>query len=280
LELSVIMPCHNEAPSIRSNLERTLSTLDEGGLESFEIIPVDDGSDDGTFREISSFSKKHPQIRPIGLDRNFGKGHALKMGFYASRGRLVAFLDGDLDLSPDHVLEFLDAMEESGSDVVIGSKRHTDSKIDYPHDRRLLSTFYHFYIHTLFGLSISDSQVGVKLFRREVLDDVFSRVLCKKYAFDIELLVNINYRGYTITEAPVEMDFKSIMESGVNKWAVMRMLVDTLAIFYRLNLSKYYDRHHADDDGSDTVVSSGDIDAPGNRSQKESPPRNDARNDK
>jgi hypothetical protein len=96
----------------------------------------------------------------------------------------------------------------------------------------------------LFGLSIKDTQVGLKFFRREVIEDVLPRLLVKAYAFDIELLAVSYYLGYKrIYEAPIELDFTGI--SGISSksfWKVItHMLWDTMAVFYRLRILRYYD---------------------------------------
>jgi hypothetical protein len=146
-------------------------------------------------------------------------------------------------------------MENEKADVVIGSKRHPKSIVNYPNNRRFLSGAYQGFVKSMFGLSITDSQAGLKLFKREVLDDVFPRVLVKKYAFDIELLVNAYNCNYKIIEAPVEMDFISAVgRSDVNLKAVGRMFVDTCAIFYRLNILRSYDNGHKDIVDKDLVI--------------------------
>ena len=109
----------------------------------------------------------------------------------------------------------------------------------------MLSVAYQWFVKTMFDMSITDSQVGLKVFKREVLDEVFPKVLVKKYAFDIELLVNAHHCGYKIIEAPIEMDFLNAVGSYVDIRAVARMFLDTCAIFYRLNILHYYDNGHS-----------------------------------
>ena len=96
----------------------------------------------------------------------------------------------------------------------------------------------------LFNLNVNDTQVGTKLFRREVLEKVFPRILVKRWAFDLELLVNANKLGYKITEAPIDLNFKKF-DSNINKRmidTIQNMFIDTCAIFYRDKILKYYDR--------------------------------------
>ena len=123
---------------------------------------------------------------------------------------------------------------------MIGSKRDPESKVDYPLTRRALSWCYQLMIKLLFNLNVRDTQAGLKLFKRDVLEDILPRVLVKRYAFDLELLVNANHRGYKIVEAPVEINFH--FTSGINILDIWHIFVDTMAIFYRLRILKYYDR--------------------------------------
>jgi len=127
---------------------------------------------------------------------------------------------------------------------VIGSKRHPDSKIEYPIIRRILSWGYQQLTKALFGLNIRDTQVGMKIYRRKVLEDVLPRLLVKHFAFDIEILAVAYHLGYQkIYEAPVEINLfsgKSSISWKKVSPVVFNMLNDTFAVFYRLRLQRYY----------------------------------------
>ncbi len=150
-------------------------------------------------------------------------------------------MDGDGDLHPKQIYRFLDVMSRSGADVIAGSKRHPDSKIvNYPISRKVLSISYFLFTKMLLNLNVRDTQVGIKLFRREVLEDVMPKILVKKYAFDVELLANAIRRGYRVVEVPVGLTFNN--DSRINLKSIWYMFVDTLAIAYRMRILKYYDR--------------------------------------
>lgn len=246
------MPCHNEAECIKSSIEKTVSTVKKF-CESFEVVLIDDGSTDSTFEGIKACAAKYDNIKIVRLGENRGKGHALRKGFQVAKGRYICFLDGDLDIHPKFISTFMECMRDENADVVIGSKRHPGSVVNYPLKRKIFSFFYQRFVKLLFGLSIKDSQVGLKIFKKEVLDEVFHRVLVKRFAFDIELLINAHIHNYKIVEAPVEMDFMNIVGSDVDLVAVAGMLRDTCAIFYRLHFLHYYDDaktskvHHKND---------------------------------
>lgn len=249
VKLSILMPCHNEMHKIKNNITETVTTLKKANNGSFEIIAIDDGSSDSTFKEIEDGARDNGFVKFIKLEQNQGKGHALRKGFEYCEGKYICFLDGDLDIHPRFIKLFMEYMEKENADVVIGSKRHPSSAVSYPMKRKILSGAYQGFIRTMFGMTIKDSQVGIKLFKREVLEDVFPRVIVKKYAFDIELLVNAYHCDYRIVEAPVEMDFMNTIGSDVDMKAIARMFLDTCGIFYRLNILNYYDNNHDNNGG-------------------------------
>ena len=236
--LSVIMPAYGLETVIAKNLA-TVSRLLDGHIP-FEILPVDDGSHDRTAEEIRRVAEEDPaHIRPVFVKVNAGKGNALKRGFEASSGTHILLLDGDLDLSPERIPTFFDVMEREKAAIVIGSKRHPDSKIDYPWNRRLSSAVYYTLVRILVGLPVSDTQVGMKLFTREALKWSFDRMLVKAFAFDLEVLSIAHAQGYRVAEAPIEMHFGK--KVGCLSWTNVRQTMnDTLAIFYRLRILRYY----------------------------------------
>lgn len=241
------MPCYNECKTIRKNIFKTVNTLKNSNNGSYELIVIDDGSSDKTFKEIIAGARDNDFVKSIQLKENQGKGRALREGFQYAEGKYICFLDGDLDIHPRLIKTFFDYMAEKNADVVIGSKRHPLSKVIYPIHRKILSFGYQSFIKILFRLSIMDSQVGIKLFKRKVLDEVFPRILVKDYAFDIELLVNAHRNGYKIVEAPIEMDFQTAgITSEVSPFAYISMFIDTCAIFYRTNILRYYDNGFKD----------------------------------
>jgi glycosyltransferase involved in cell wall biosynthesis len=237
--ISVILPAYNEGTKIGDVIEETVKALDNTASD-WEIVVVDDGSEDSTPTIVKEFAENDGRIKVFSYEKNKGKGFALKYGFEHSRGDIVVFMDADLDLHPRQIKKFIEIMNKEGADIVIGSKRHPESTVSYPIKRRVLSDIYFLMVKILFNLNVKDTQVGLKLFRRKVLKNVMPRILVKRYAFDVEVLANAVKRGYKIVEAPVEITFN--YDSRINWKAIWNMFVDTLAVAYRMYIKKYYDR--------------------------------------
>lgn len=235
------MPAYNEAERIAFSIEETAKTFNEIGC-LWELIVIDDCSGDETYAKAQELVEKYPAnliVKKIPV--HLGKGRALKKALHYVNGDYVVFLDADMDLHPIQIQALFDIMRLDNADVVIGSKLHPNSVVIYPWHRRIISLAYYGLVKALFGLPCHDTQTGLKLFKAEVLRDVFPRLLVKKFAFDIELLANVRSLGYKITDAPIVYRPKNRF-GWISPKAVITTLWDTLAVFYRMYFLKYYDR--------------------------------------
>jgi glycosyltransferase involved in cell wall biosynthesis len=236
-KLSILMPAYNEGPQIYDNLLHTVNVLSAHPLD-FELVVIDDGSCDQTAGEIQKAAAFHPAlIKPVLLPENLGKGAALCAGFQQAGGKLIAFLDSDMDLPPAQLVLLLELMELSGADIIVGSKRHPDSTIAYPLHRRLMSEIYYQFVRLLLKLPVRDTQVGIKLFRRPVLEYTLPRLTTCRFAFDVELLSLAATKGFTMKEAPVFINYQCTW-GRIGIQSIVQMLKDTLLIFYRLRIKK------------------------------------------
>jgi glycosyltransferase involved in cell wall biosynthesis len=236
--LSVIVPAYHEGQHIAQNLRRLLGELDRLAT-SYEVIVVSDGNTDNTVLEAESVVSSN--IKVVQYNVNMGKGYALRCGVSRSSGELITFIDADMELDPRYIKAFLAVMDGFDCDAVIGSKRHPMSNVRYPLFRRFQSSIYQLLIRALFQLRLRDTQTGLKLFRRKVLEEAVPLLAIKRFAFDLELLVVARSLGYRkIMEAPVDLDYQ--FDSTVNPRAVLNVLWDTAAIFYRLRILRYYAR--------------------------------------
>ena len=204
-KLSIIVPVFNEAPQITQHLELLLNEI-ERYFANFEVIVVSDGSTDGTDSKILSFN--HPGLRPLVVDKNVGKGNAVRAGFQKASGDYILFIDGGMEIHPKEIRLFVGLMMLYECDIVIGSKRHPQSKVRYPWYRRLLSWMFQLVIRSLFHINVTDTQVGIKLFRRPVIEAILPHLEINRYGFDLEILTLAKLKGFDyVLEAPIRLDY-------------------------------------------------------------------------
>jgi len=235
--LTIVLPMFNEGSRIEGNIRTIIDVVDHSGVD-FELICVSDGSTDDTVENAAHVGD--PRVVVLEYVDNRGKGYAVRSGSLRARGSFVGWLDADLDLDPASLLVCLSRAQADDLDVVVGSKRHPQSIVDYPLTRRVYSWLYQQLVRVLFGLKVRDTQVGVKVFRRPVLDTVLPITLVKRYAFDLEVLALAHACGFRrIEEAPITLRYQ-FSGSSVNWRAIRQALHDTAAVFYRLRLRRSY----------------------------------------
>lgn len=240
--LSVIVPVYGQGKTIRHNLKAILAEVDVLNIP-FEIIVVIDGMADNSMKEAKHVESS--KITVIGYETNKGKGYAVRYGMARAKGDVIGFIDAGGEIRESGIPMLIEHMRWYDADIVVGSKRHPVSKIVYPWYRKILSFGYQLILRMLFGLRIRDTQVGLKLYKRKVLEDVLPRLLVKQFAFDIEILAVANHLGYSrIYESPIELDFSkytSTITPSKTFRVVLLTLKDTLTVFYRLKFKHYYD---------------------------------------
>ncbi len=240
--LSLVTPVYEGEAFIEDSVRQIVAAL-EALEEPFEVIVVSDGSGDGTADAVRRVHD--PRVRLLDYAVNEGKGHAITHGLAAARGRLVGWLDADLDIAPEVIVRAARQFEREPVDAVIGSKRHGESAVQYPLIRRVYSAGFQLLVASLFRINVRDTQVGAKVFRRELIDVVRPLLLIKRYAFDLEVLAVGAEFGFTrVREIPIELSYR-FTGTGINWRAVRAMLTDTLAIAYRIHVRHWYVRRFA-----------------------------------
>jgi glycosyltransferase involved in cell wall biosynthesis len=240
--VTVVVPVYNGGPEVVENVGIIQRSVADGlPGEEVEVTVVSDGSIDDTAERLLE-SRAEIGMRVIHYDRNLGKGYAVKSGALAARGEWVALVDADLDLDPASIPEYVQVARRERLDFAIGSKRHPESSVDYPRSRRVASWCYQQLNRILFGLDVRDTQVGLKVFSRDVVREVMPLLLVKRFAFDLELLVVATAVGRgRIRELPVRLEYR-FTGSALGSAAVVRALWDTAAVFYRLRILRTYQR--------------------------------------
>jgi glycosyltransferase involved in cell wall biosynthesis len=230
------MPYYNPGDRLRATVERTVEVL-RGTGATFEVVTVSDGSTDGSATTLEDLPAD--VVVRVVLPARGGKGQAVRAGLARGRGRYLGFIDADGDVPPELLGDFIEVVRSQHPDVVLGSKRHRSSDVVYPPARRLYSWGYQQLVRLLFRLDVRDTQAGIKLVRRDVLVDVLPSMREQGFAFDLELLGVARLFGHRhLVEAPIRIGRR--FTSTVSPRAVLEMLGDTLAIWWRLRVRHAY----------------------------------------
>jgi glycosyltransferase involved in cell wall biosynthesis len=229
--LSVIIPVYKQEKTILKQIRY-----------DYEIIAVVDGTSiDKSLREIKKI--KNEKLKVFGYKHNHGKGYAVRYGMAKTKGDYIAFIDSGMEIDPNGISLVLEHMEWYNADIIVASKRHPASMVNYPFDRKIISFGAHIISKFLLGINVHDTQAGLKIFKRPVLVKVLPRLMVKNYAFDLEILAVANKLGFTkIYEAPIKLnyDFSSLTHATGLK-IIYSCLIEALSVFYRLRILNYYD---------------------------------------
>lgn len=187
-DISIVIPLYNEEESL-PELITWIERVCAGNGFVHEIIMIDDGSRDNSWQVICDLAEKHPAIRAIKFQRNYGKSPALYEGFRAATGKVVITMDADLQDSPDEIPELYRMVTEDGYDLVSGWKK---VRYDNAITKNLPSKLYNGVNRWISGIKLHDMNCGLKAYRRKVIKSIevygemhrFIPVLAKNAGFD------------------------------------------------------------------------------------------------
>lgn len=198
-DVSVVVPAYNEADRLAGTLPRLIALVDDG---STEVIVVDDGSVDATAEIVTAAFGSHPRLHVLRLERNRGKGAAVRAGVLAATGHSIVFMDADLATELTHLSLLLRTLDRA--DVVVGSRAVDGSRvIDAAASRALMGRVFNAMTRRLTGIPVRDTQCGFKAFRADAARTVFSLSSVDGFAFDVEVLTLAKRLGLEVEEVPV-----------------------------------------------------------------------------
>ncbi len=234
---TILIPVYNEAAILPSSLQRLSAFAHAHFGQEYELLFVDDGSTDASAALIRAHDD--PATRLLSYPQNRGKGYAVRTGMLAARGARILFTDCDLAYGTDALLALDRMMEESGADLVVGSRTlHADGYAGYTWLRRLLSHLYFRLLRLCFGLRLSDSQSGLKGFTAAAAAAIFPHCQVDRFAFDFEAILIAEACGLKLAEMPARVVYNS-RESKVRPVRDgLRMLRDLFAIHRRVRRLK------------------------------------------
>lgn len=223
VELSVVVPAFNEERRLPPTLIDIIDFFDRKGI-SYEVLVIDDGSKDSTAEVVRKFERVRHQVRLIQLPKNYGKGHAVRLGVLNSRGARVLFADAD-GATPIQEFERLEAAVAGGADIAIGSRAlaSADTKVATSIHRRLLGRVFNKCVNLILLPTIADTQCGFKMFTRKAAMFLFRRQRADRFSFDVELLYMAHKADLNIKEVPI--NWTNVPGSKVN------LVHDSLAMF-------------------------------------------------
>ncbi|MGM9776671.1 MAG: glycosyltransferase family 2 protein [Candidatus Coprenecus sp.] len=171
MDLSIVISLYNEQESLRELVEWITKSFAKSPISDYqyEILMIDDGSNDGSWETIKQLSKEFPTIRGISFRRNYGKSAALQVGFQAAKGDIVVTMDADLQDSPEEVPEMVRMIKEEGLDIVSGWKK---KRYDNVVMKNIPSKLYNWTARKISGLKLHDMNCGLKAYRSEVVKEI------------------------------------------------------------------------------------------------------------
>jgi len=202
MELSIIIPAYNEEARLSRMLDQYLPFFNEQHAGRYEILVVVNGSRDRTEDVVREYVRAHKNVGIIVDPRPIGKGGALMLGFAQAQGRLVGFVDADGATPPEAFHELVEHIGAAGA--IIASRWMPGARISVqqPFKRRLASRLFNALVRVMFGLRISDTQCGAKLLTREAVQAILPHIGITQWAFDVDLLFQLQRLGFAITEIP------------------------------------------------------------------------------
>ena len=226
IELSVILPCYNEAEHFLKSSQKILDVLKRSKI-AFELIFVEDASQDNTPELITQFMRreKNKQVRALFHAKNLGRGRSVTDGIGSARGRFAGFIDIDCEVSPSYIPQFLVQLK-SGKDIVCAERRYQTTAGGLV--RTLASKLYQQLVKLVLVTNLSDTEAGYKFFNRKRIFPVLSKVRDTGWFWDTEIMVRSERAGLKIAFFPVQFNRR------MDKTSTVRLIPDTLNYFIKL----------------------------------------------
>jgi len=227
IDLSLILACYNEGSTFEESVKKIVSVLKKL-KKSWEIIFVEDKSQDETKQTVKKLTLQIPNSRVIYHDKNQGRGKSVSDGIKAAKGKICGYLDVDLEVSADYISIFIDEIKK-GTDMAIGKRFYEGGFKSLP--RFLASKIYSLAVNLLLGISISDTEAGYKFFKRARILPLLSKIKSRGWFWDTEICARAYLGRLKIGEVPV------LFVRHPDKKSTVRLIPDS--IDYVKNLVKF-----------------------------------------
>ena len=205
IKFSVVVPAFKKALVLRQTLLGLDEVLQELKLDHEIVLVIDGDVDNSEFiaRELSI-----PSLRIVVNEHNCGKGYSIKRGIEASRSTFaIGYIDADLDLNPIGLIQGFELLRNGEYDLLLGSKLHSQSEVEYPKFRRFQSLVFSAIVRALFSLGVKDTQTGLKVGKAALFKEIGEICDTNGFAFDLEFVARANQSGFKLREIPVVLNF-------------------------------------------------------------------------
>jgi len=244
-KISIIVPAY-KAESIIVDTVKSVEKVLKSVKVRYEIVCVVDGVVDDTLKNISKYSQNKKNIKILKYRKNKGKGYAIRYGARKAAGDIIGFIDAGNEIDPNSLKNLLSVYQKKRADIVVGSKRHPESKVNYPFYRKIISYVYFLLVKSLFDIKVRDTQAGIKIFNKKVIEKLLPNMKIDGFAFDIEMLTLAKKMGFgKIYEAPISVNMPkknenySTMKGVAFIMSTSRMFLDTILVFIKITNKKY-----------------------------------------
>lgn len=237
VDLSLIVACYNEEKLLNESVARVTSALDDS-VFSYELIFVDDKSQDHTKEIIEVLVKQNKNFRALYHRVNQGRGRTVRDGLSVAAGNVVGFIDIDLEVSPVYILSFVHMILDDSVDVVTGLRVYREGFTSF--HRAILSRGYSWLVRSTLGIPFKDTETGYKFFDRKKILPIVKKTKSDGWFWDTEVMTYAHYLGLSIREVPV------LFVRRFDKTSSVKLMYDTLDYiknlvgFYRLLVEKGY----------------------------------------
>lgn len=241
LDVSIVIACYNEESVLVKSIDTLIAVLDDC-VYRYELILVDDKSSDRTREIIAKLVTKKKNITALYHEVNQGRGKTVRDGMAIAKGKVVGFIDIDLEVSPVYIPSFVRMILDGKADVVTGLRVYREGLSSL--HRAILSRGYSRLVRAILGIPLKDTETGYKFFDRVKILPVLKKTQNNGWFWDTEIMTMSNYEGYRIIEVPV------LFIRRLDKKSSVRLLHDTLD--YLRNLVAF--RIHLASRGNETKI--------------------------
>ncbi len=244
MDISIIIPAYNEAKRISPTIQEILEYF-TSRKQTFEVLIVNDGSQDDTDTVVKKISKDNDALKLINLEKNKGKGNAVREGVLVAQGDLILITDADGSSPINEIERLKKVLQASAADLVVGSRALLSSEtlVEARPGRKLFGRIFNLLVNLIAVPEIKDTQCGFKLFKKRAAQFLFQKQMFPRYSFDVEILCIAHRAGLKISEVPINWHHVAGSKVNVIRDGI-RMAFDTIKIslyYRRINPKSYND---------------------------------------